>query len=61
MNVHPQRLADTVEEHTDLVDTADVVNAYEALLPVTEGDKTAASVLAAAAVLASALDRNTAA
>lgn len=59
MNVRalPQRLADAVEAHSDLVETADVVNAYEALLPVAGGDKTAAAVLAVGAVLADHLQR----
>jgi hypothetical protein len=60
MNVQPIRSA-PVEFHTDSPPYAeDLAIAFDALLPVTGGDKQAAATLAAAAVLASARDRNTA-
>lgn len=50
-----------VEFHTDSPAYAEeLAIAFDALLPVAGGDKTAAAVLAAGAVIAAALDRNTA-
>lgn len=63
MNAHhlQPEPAEAVEFHTDSPPYAeDLAIAFDALLPVTGGDKQAAATLAAAAVLASALDRNTA-
>lgn len=58
MTVHrlPQPLAD-VEPHTDCPDFTEIAIAYEALVPVTGGDKVAAAILALGAVLADTIQR----
>lgn len=59
MTIHqlPPRPAE-VELHTDCPGSTDeVLIAYEAVLPATDGDRTAAAILAVGAVIADALNR----
>lgn len=58
-HLQPPQAAEPVEFSTDApLHAEDLAAAFAEFLPVTGGDKQAAATLAAAAVLASALDRN---
>lgn len=54
---HLQAEPAEVEPHTDCPDYSEIAIAYEALVPVTDGDRTAAAILALGAVLAENLQR----
>lgn len=57
MNVHPiSRPSADIEFHTDSPASAEeIAVAFDAMLPVADGDRTAAAILAVGAVLADAM------
>jgi hypothetical protein len=57
MTTQPHHRNERVEPHTDSPDFTEVIDAYEVLLSITNGDRVAAAILAAGSVVADVLER----